>query len=77
MNEERAITLFGENSEIAKMMKYLDKQDITLPIYAIEVVNDDLATTLALLGDTQYHHIVCTLNDDVSVRFRCVFRGSL
>ncbi len=68
MNEERAITLFGENSEIAKMMKYLDKQDITLPIYAIEVVNDDLATTLALLGDTQYHHIVCTLNDDVSVR---------
>jgi phage tail sheath gpL-like len=68
MNEERAITLFGENSEIAKMMKYLDKQDITLPIYAIEVANNDLITALALLGDTQYHHIICALNDDTSVR---------
>ncbi len=68
MNEKVAIEQFGANSEIAKMMAYVDKQNITLPVYAISVANADLMAALASLGDTQYHHIICALNDDTSVR---------
>lgn len=68
MNENVAIEKFGANSEIAKMMAYLDKQSITLPIYAISVADADLMTALASLGDTQYHHILCALNDETSIR---------
>ena len=68
MNEEVATTQFGAGSEIAKMMTYLDKQNITLPIYAVSVADADLASALAALGDTQYHHILCALNDETSLR---------
>ncbi|MEC4728999.1 phage tail sheath subtilisin-like domain-containing protein [Shewanella sp. D64] len=68
MNKEVAIAQFGAGSDIAKMMNYLDKQKITLPIYAISVADADLMMALASLGDTQYHHLICALNDDTSIR---------
>lgn len=68
MNEEVATTQFGANAEIAKMMAYLDKQNISLPIFAVSVANADLMSALASLGDTQYHHIICALNDETSIR---------
>ncbi|MDD9158506.1 phage tail sheath subtilisin-like domain-containing protein, partial [Aliivibrio sp. S4TY2] len=68
MNEDMAIKQFGLNSQIATMMAYIDKQHITLPIYAISVADADLMAALASLGDTQYHHIICALNDDTSIR---------
>lgn len=68
MNEKVAIEQFGVDSDIAKMMAYLDKQKITLPIYAISVTDADLMIALASLGDTQYHHIICALNDETSIR---------
>ena len=68
MSEDTAIKQFGAGSDIAKMMRYLDKQQVTLPIYAISVAGDDIAMALAALGDTQYHHIICALNDDTTIR---------
>lgn len=68
MNEKAGIAEFGANSEIASMMAYLDKQEITLPIYAVSVADADLMSALASLGDTQYHHIICALNDETSIR---------
>ena len=68
MNKDIAIKQFGLNSQIATMMAYIDKQHITLPIYAISVADADLMAALASLGDTQYHHIICALNDDTSIR---------
>ena len=68
MNEDVAIKQFGLNSQIATMMAYLDKQNITLPIYAMSVAGADLMMALSSLGDAQYHHIICALNDTTSVR---------
>lgn len=73
MNEDVAITLFGADSEAAKMLKYLDMQEISLPIYVVTVAGADLMAALAVLGDTQYHHIVCVLNDTESIRDLATF----
>ncbi|WP_172562557.1 phage tail sheath subtilisin-like domain-containing protein [Vibrio furnissii] len=67
MNEDRAKALFGE-SEIVGMVEFYRKQDETLPVYAIGVADGDLMSALAALGDVQYHHIICSLNDTTSVR---------
>ena len=67
MNEDSARELFGE-SDITNMLKYFTKQNETLPIYAVSVESADTMSALAALGDTQYHHIVCSLNDETTVR---------
>lgn len=67
MSESSAREQFGE-SDIPKMLKYLKKQDETMPIYAVSVDASDTMSALAALGDKQYHHIICSLNDDTTVR---------
>lgn len=67
LNKDSALEQFGD-SDITKMVTYFTKQDETLPIYAISVADADLMSALASLGDTQYHHIVCALNDEISIR---------
>jgi len=67
MNEDSARAQFGE-SDITSMLKYFKKQDETMPVYAISVAAGDTISALAALGDTQYHHIICSLNDSVTVR---------
>ncbi|GIC79504.1 phage tail sheath subtilisin-like domain-containing protein [Moritella sp. F3] len=67
MNEDSARKQFGE-SDITSMLKYFTKQNETLPIYAVSVDASDTMNALAALGDKQYHHIICSLNDDTTVR---------
>lgn len=67
MNENSAREQFGE-SDITAMLKYFTKQNETMPIYAVSVDAGDTASALAALGDKQYHHIICSLNDDTTVR---------
>lgn len=67
MNEDSARDQFGE-SDITKMLKYFTKQNESMPIYAVSVEGVDLVSALAALGDKQYHHILCSLNDDTSIR---------
>ena len=67
MNEDSAREQFGA-SDITSMLHYFTKQNETMPIYAISVSAGDTMSALAALGDTQYHHIVCSLNDDTTVR---------
>ncbi len=67
MDEKIAAENFGA-SDIVTMVKWFRDQDETMPIYAISVENDDLASALAALGDVQYHHIMCVFNDETSVR---------
>ncbi|MEZ8115161.1 phage tail sheath subtilisin-like domain-containing protein [Vibrio splendidus] len=70
MDEEVAKTEFGADgkiSSIVEMITYFRKQDDTMPIYAISVDGDDTASALAALGDVQYHHIMCSLNDDTTI----------
>lgn len=67
MNEDSAREQFGE-SDIADMLKFFKKQDESMPVYAVSVDSADTASALAALGDTQYHHIICSLNDDTTVR---------
>ncbi|MFA0026240.1 phage tail protein, partial [Vibrio sp. 10N.261.49.A5] len=68
MDETIAATSFGASSDIVEMVTYFRKQDKTMPIYAISVGSGDIASALATLGDTQYHHIMCSLNDDTTIR---------
>lgn len=68
MDETKAADSFGANSDIVEMITYFRKQDKTMPIYAISVGSGDIASALAALGDTQYHHIMCSLNDDTTIR---------
>ncbi len=67
MDETKAAGLFG-TSDIVEMVTYFRKQDETMPIYAISVDAADTISALAALGDVQYHHIICSLNDDTTVR---------
>lgn len=67
MDDAEATKHFA-TSEIAQMVKFFRKQDETMPVYAISVDSGDIAPALAALGDKQYHHIICSLNDDTSIR---------
>ncbi|MEL7290416.1 MAG: phage tail sheath subtilisin-like domain-containing protein [Pseudomonadota bacterium] len=67
MDETKAAEIFGD-SDIVDMVKWFRGQDETMPIYGIAVENTDLMSALAALGDTQYHHILCSLSDETSVR---------
>ncbi|MBE8574460.1 phage tail sheath subtilisin-like domain-containing protein [Vibrio sp. OPT18] len=68
LNHDKAKALFGESAGITSMMAVLDKQAISLPIYAVTMGTDGMAGVLASLGDTQYHYIICSENDDTSIR---------
>ncbi|WED29868.1 phage tail sheath subtilisin-like domain-containing protein [Vibrio sp. DW001] len=67
MDETIAATHFG-TSDIVEMVAFFRKQDETMPIYAISVADSDTVSALAALGDTQYHHILCSLNDETTIR---------
>ncbi|EGU38658.1 phage tail sheath subtilisin-like domain-containing protein [Vibrio scophthalmi] len=67
MDDEKATALFGA-SDIVSMVKFFRKQDETMPIYAVSVEGSDTMSALAALGDKQYHHIMCSLNDDTTIR---------
>ncbi len=67
MNEDSARKQFGE-SDITGMLKFFTKQNKTMPIYAVSVDKVDTMSALAALGDKQYHHILCSLNDDTTIR---------
>ncbi|PNH98428.1 phage tail sheath subtilisin-like domain-containing protein [Vibrio diazotrophicus] len=67
MNEVKAAELFGA-SDIIDTITYFRKQDESMPIYAISVLNGDTMSALAALGDVQYHHIICSLNDETTIR---------
>ncbi|MCY9805319.1 phage tail sheath subtilisin-like domain-containing protein [Vibrio scophthalmi] len=67
MDDEKATALFGA-SDIVSMVKFFRKQDETMPIYAVSVEGADTMSALSALGDKQYHHIMCSLNDDTTIR---------
>ena len=67
LDADSAREQFGK-SDIVEVVEYFTKQDKTLPIYAISVKDGDTLSALAMLGDTQYHHILCSLNDDKTIR---------
>ncbi|MCC4861249.1 phage tail sheath subtilisin-like domain-containing protein [Vibrio splendidus] len=68
MDETIAAASFGANSDIVEMITYFRKQDKTMPIFAVSVEDSDTASALAALGDVQYHHIMCSLNDTTTIR---------
>ncbi|MEZ8321445.1 phage tail sheath subtilisin-like domain-containing protein [Vibrio splendidus] len=68
MDETIAAASFGANSDIVEMVTYFRKQDKTMPIFAVSVEDSDTASALAALGDVQYHHIMCSLNDTTTIR---------
>lgn len=71
MDETIAADKFSKDasqSDIVEMIEYFRKQDETMPIFAISVENGDIASALAALGDVQYDHIMCSLNDETTVR---------
>ncbi|TKG00223.1 phage tail sheath subtilisin-like domain-containing protein [Vibrio sp. F13] len=68
MDETIAAASFGANSDIVEMITYFRKQDKTMPIFAVSVEDNDTASALAALGDIQYHHIMCSLNDTTTIR---------
>lgn len=67
MDEDSAREQFGE-SDIPEMLKYFTKQNESMPVYAISVEAADTMSALAALGDKQYNHIICSLNDETTVR---------
>ncbi|MEI6896269.1 MAG: phage tail sheath subtilisin-like domain-containing protein [Psychromonas sp.] len=67
LDKESAQAQFA-GSDIVDIVEYFTKQDQTLPIYAVSVKDGDTLSALAMLGDTQYHHIVCALNDETTIR---------
>ncbi|MGL4225951.1 MAG: phage tail sheath subtilisin-like domain-containing protein [Vibrio sp.] len=67
MDETKAKAQFGE-SDIVDVITYFRKQDESMPIYAISVKDADTMSALAALGDVQYHHIICSLNDETTIR---------
>ncbi|EKO3388356.1 phage tail sheath subtilisin-like domain-containing protein [Vibrio fluvialis] len=67
MDETKAQAQFGA-SDIVDMVTYFRKQDESMPVYAISVDAADTMSALAALGDVQYHHIICSLNDDTTIR---------
>lgn len=71
MDETIAAENFGKDgatSEVVEMVKYFRKQDELMPIFAVSVDNGDIASALAALGDVQYNHIMCSLNDETTIR---------
>ena len=68
MDETIAAASFGANSDLVEMITYFRKQDKTMPIFAVSVEDSDIASALAALGDVQYHHIMCSLNDNTTIR---------
>lgn len=68
MDETIAAASFGANSDLVEMITYFRKQDKTMPIFAVSVEDGDTASALAALGDVQYHHIMCSLNDNTTIR---------
>ncbi|MEZ9532658.1 phage tail protein [Vibrio splendidus] len=73
MDETIAAASFGANSDIVEMITYFRKQDKTMPIFAVSVEDSDTASALAALGDVQYHHIMCSLNDSTTIRELGIF----
>ncbi|MDW6019946.1 phage tail sheath subtilisin-like domain-containing protein [Vibrio plantisponsor] len=67
MDETKAQEQFGA-SDIVEMITYFRKQDESMPIYAVSVDAADTMSALAALGDVQYHHIICSLNDETTIR---------
>ena len=67
MDEIIAAQKFGA-SDIVEMVQYFRRQDESMPIYAVSVTGDDTLSALAALGDKQYHHIICSLNDETTIR---------
>lgn len=67
MNKDDALAQFGDG-DIAKMAAMFRRQDESMPMYAVSVQAGDTMSALAALGDTQYHHIICSLNDDTTIR---------
>lgn len=67
MDDGKAAELFAD-SDIVSMVKYFRKQDQSMPIFAVSVADSDTASALAALGDKQYHHIICSLNDNTTIR---------
>ncbi|WP_281628966.1 phage tail sheath subtilisin-like domain-containing protein [Vibrio sp. St2] len=67
MDDAKAAEHFG-SSDIVKMVKFFRKQDETMPVYAVSVTSNDTMSALAALGDKQYHHIICSLNDETTIR---------
>lgn len=63
----------GTMSQIEEMITYFRKQDKTMPIFAISVDDGDIASALAALGDVQYQHIMCSMNDDTTIRELGIF----
>ena len=68
MDETIAAASFGANSDIVEMITYFRKQDKTMTIFAVSVEDSDTASALAALGDVQYHHVMCSLNDNTTIR---------
>ncbi|WP_022940123.1 phage tail sheath subtilisin-like domain-containing protein [Psychromonas hadalis] len=68
VNPDAAAKRFGIDSQIHKMVTAFYEQNISLPIYAVSVLTNDVATALASTGADQYHHIVCAFNDETNVR---------
>lgn len=66
---ETAAARFGADSEIVKMVTAFYEQNISMPIYAMsaDTITPDLPTTLAAIGDQQFHHIVSAYNDALSI----------
>ncbi|WP_375751607.1 phage tail sheath subtilisin-like domain-containing protein [Vibrio sp. HN007] len=67
MDETVAAEHFS-TSDVVEMVEFFRKQDETMPIYAITVDGTDTMSALAALGDKQYHHIICSLNDETTIR---------
>ena len=71
MDKDIATESFGKDgatSEIVEMVEYFRKQDEVMPIFAVSVDAGDITSALAALGDVQYNHIMCSLNDETTIR---------
>ncbi|NOI79236.1 phage tail protein [Vibrio tubiashii] len=71
MDKDKAAAHFATEdatSEIVEMVEYFRKQDEVMPIFAVSVAGGDITSALAALGDVQYNHIMCSLNDETTIR---------
>ena len=75
LDDVKASELFGASDAVDALGLY-KKQDKSLPTYITTASQDGIDAALAALGDEQYHHIICTLNDDVSVKLLVEFLES-
>ena len=72
MDETKAKALFSTDevqSDIELMVEYFRKQDKMMSIYAISATDvEGIKPALEALGDKQYHHIICTFNDEANIK---------